>query len=276
MVKLLRDSLGGLLPPGQARALETGIDIIGDIAIVKLSEEARPSGPVVGDAIMASMKNVKAVFDQEGGLEGDFRLRRLRHVAGEDRTLTLHKENLLRFMVDVEKCYFSPRLSTERARIADLVEDGEVVLNMFAGVGPYSITIAKRKRAEVYSNELNETAYRLHLENNKLNKVEARVKMLNLDAAVLPDHLKARFDRILMPHPSQSDRFLETARGLLKEGGWIHYYRHVSGADAGEARANLNLELRRILGDGASFTSRKVREIGPHYIELVADIQARA
>ena len=276
MVKLLRDSLGGLLPPGQARALETGIDIIGDIAIVKLNEEARASGPVVGEAIMASMKNVKAVFDQEGGLEGDFRLRRLRHIAGEDRTLTLHRENMLRFMVDVEKCYFSPRLSTERARIADLVEDGEVVLNMFAGVGPYSITIAKRKKAEVYSNELNETAYRLHLENNKLNKVEARVRMLNLDAMALPEHLKVRFDRILMPHPSQSDRFLGTARGLLREGGWIHYYRHVSGADVEEARANLNADLRRILGDRASFTSRKVREIGPHYIELVADIQATA
>ena len=66
MVKLLRDSLGGLLPPGQARALETGIDIIGDIAIVKLGEEAKECGPVVGEAIMASMKNVKAVFDQEG------------------------------------------------------------------------------------------------------------------------------------------------------------------------------------------------------------------
>ena len=102
------------------------------------------------------------------------------------------------------------------------------------------------------------------------------MKTLNLDAMVLPDHLKVRFDRILMPHPSQSDRFLGTARALLKEGGWIHYYRHVSGADIEEARANLNAELGRTLGDGASFTSRKVREIGPHYIELVADIQANA
>ncbi len=87
------DSLGGVLPPGQARALETGIDIIGDIAIVKLGEEAKEPGPVVGEAILASMKNVKAVFDQEGGLEGDFRLRRLRLIAGENRTLTLHREN---------------------------------------------------------------------------------------------------------------------------------------------------------------------------------------
>jgi tRNA (guanine37-N1)-methyltransferase len=272
LAKFLRDSLSGVLPPGQIRAVETGIDVIGDIAIVKLGEEAREAGPLVGGAIMETMRNVKAVFDQEGGLEGDYRLRRLRHIAGERRTLTLHRENGLRFMVDVEKCYFSPRLSTERARIADLVVEGEV-LNMFAGVGPYSITIAKRRKAEVHSNELNETAYRLHLENNKLNKVEPRTHMLNEDAMGLAESLRTRFDRILMPHPSQSDRFLGTAKRLLKEeGGWVHYYRHVSGADAEEASGRLGEELRGILGDGAVFTSRKVREIGPHYIELVADI----
>jgi len=82
-----------------------------------------------------------------------------------------------------------------------------------------------------------------------------------------------RFDRILMPHPSQSDRYLGAARKLLKgDGGWVHYYRHLSGANVGEARARLEEELGRILGAGVVFTSRKVREIGPHYIELVADI----
>ncbi len=63
---------------------------------------------------MAAMKNVKGVFDQEGGIEGDFRLGNLRHLAGEERTITIHRENGLRLRVDVETCYFSPRLSTER------------------------------------------------------------------------------------------------------------------------------------------------------------------
>jgi len=219
------------------------------------------------------MKNVRAVYDQVGGLEGDFRVRRLRHLAGEERTLTLQRENGLRFRVDVQTCYFSPRLSTERARIADLVGDGEVVLNMFAGVGPYSITIAKRRRVTVFSNELNESAYRLHLENNSLNKVEAKMRMSNLDAAELPGKIGERFDRILMPHPSKSDRFLGAAVKLVKDGGWIHYYRHVSGANIAEAREALNVELRQHLGDRAVFTSRKVREIGPHYLELVADVR---
>jgi tRNA (guanine37-N1)-methyltransferase len=218
------------------------------------------------------MKHVKAVFDQEGGLEGDFRLRRLRHIAGEERTLTMHKENQLRLMVDVEKCYFSPRLSTERLRVSDLTAEGEMVLNMFAGVGPYSITIAKRKKATVYSCELNTYAYELHVKNNALNKVEGRVRMFNEDASKLPDILDERFDRILMPHPSQSDRFLPAALRLARPGGWIHYYRHVSGYDLSEADEVIGAELHEILGEGPTFKTRKVREIGPRYLELVADI----
>jgi tRNA (guanine37-N1)-methyltransferase len=272
VAKLLRKALEGTLRPDQARAVETGVDIIGDIAIVKLAEPAKEHGKIVGDAILASMKNVKAVYDQEGGLEGDFRLRRLRHLAGEERTLTMHRENGLRFMVDVERCYFSPRLSTERMRIADLAEAGEKVLNMFAGVGPYSITLVKKKRVEVWSCELNEVAYKLHVENNGLNKVETLIRMYNEDAARLPESVGGKFDRILMPHPSQSDRFIPVALGMIKPGGWIHYYRHHSGADVEEAQSRLNEELRGLLGDGPKYTSRRVREIGPHFVELVADI----
>ncbi len=272
MAKILRKALEGQLKPEQVRAIETGIDVIGDIAIVKLAEPVKEQGALVGEAVLRSAKNVKAVFDQEGGLEGDFRLRRLRHLAGEDRTLTMHRENGLRFMVDVEKCYFSPRLSTERMRIADLTEGGEKVLNMFAGVGPYSITLAKKKGIEVWSCELNEVAYRLHLENNALNKVEPLMHMLNQDAARLPESVVVRFDRILMPHPSQSNRFLPEALKMVRKGGWIHYYRHHSGADVAEAQGRLGEELTEILGGGAEYASRRVREIGPHYVELVADI----
>jgi tRNA (guanine37-N1)-methyltransferase len=273
VAKLLRRSLEGLLKPEQASAVETGIDVIGDIAIVKLPEPVKDQGALVGEAILASMKNVKSVFDQEGGLEGDFRLRRLRLLAGEERTLTMHRENGLRFMVDVERCYFSPRLSTERMRIADLTGSAERVLNMFAGVGPYSITLARKKRVEVWSCELNEVAYRLHLENNKLNKVEHLMHMLNQDAAQISGSVEVRFDRVLMPHPSQSNRFLPEALEMVKRGGWIHYYRHHSGADVAEAQARLGEELGEMLGDGAEYTSRRVRAIGPHYVELVADIR---
>jgi len=274
VAKLLQKTLGGVLPPDQVRALETGIDIIGDIAIVKLGESVKGQGRVVGEAILSSMKNVKAVYDQEGGLEGDFRLRKLRYIAGERRTLTMHRENQLRFLVDVEKCYFSPRLSTERLRVTELAQTGETVLNMFAGVGPFSNTLSKKKRVRVYSNELNAAAYELHIRNNRLNKVEDLTTMSQMDAARLPDSVDTSFDRVLMPHPSQSEKFLAAAMEMVKPGGWIHYYRHVSGYDLEEAEKELSRELKHILGNEVVFSSRKVREIGPRYLELVADIQA--
>jgi len=274
VAKFLRKALEGALKREQAAAVETGVDVIGDIAIVKLPDPVKSQGRVIGEAILSSMNNVRAVFDQEGALEGEFRLRRLKHLAGEERTLTMHRENGLRLMVDVERCYFSPRLSTERMRIAELAEEGEKVLNMFAGVGPFSIILAKRKKTRVWSWELNGAAYELHLENNRLNKVEHLMTMFNQDAAELAGSLMVQFDRILMPHPSRSDTYLDLAKKLVRPEGWIHYYRLLSGANVVEAKVALSEELRTILGDDAEFSSRKLREIGPHYMELVADIHA--
>ncbi len=276
LVRLLQKSLEGVLSEREARAVETGIDIIGDIAIVKLDDSVKGQGGRVGAAILASMKNVKAVFDQEGGLEGDFRLRKLRYIAGEQRTLTVHRENQLRFAVDVEKCYFSPRLSTERLRVVEMTRPQELVLNMFAGVGPYSNTLSKKRGATLYSNELNGVAFQLHLRNNKMNKVEGLTTTLNEDARRLPEVLDIKFDRVLMPHPSQSHRFLETAAKMTRGNGWVHYYRHVSGYDYGEAERELSREVSGILGTGVRFSVRKVREVGPRYLELVADIQVAA
>jgi tRNA (guanine37-N1)-methyltransferase len=257
---------------GELSSFESGIDVIGDIAIVKLRPGAGGNEGALAEAILGEMKSVKCVYGQEGAIEGDFRLRKLRHLGGEERTTTLHKENGLRLKLDVETCYFSPRLSTERLRIADQVKEGEKVLNMFAGVGPYSILIAKKTK--VWSCELNDAAFRFHLENNKLNKVEGRVEMVDGDAMSLPDELKGEggFDRIVMPHPSQSNLFLPTALSMLAPGGVIHYYRHMTGEDESESGENLRREVEGIAAGTLVGRVRRVRVIGPRYIELVADL----
>jgi tRNA (guanine37-N1)-methyltransferase len=212
------------------------------------------------------------VFEQEGGIEGDFRLRKLRHLGGEDRTLTVHRENGCAFKVDVARCYFSPRLATERLRVADQAAEGESVLNMFAGVGPFSVVVAKRKQARVLSCELNAFACSLHEENDRANRVDRLVKVVNADAARLPRLTRRRFDRILMPHPSQSDRFLPVALALARRGATIHYYRHVLGTDEREAAKNLDAELGGLLPGRAEYIARRVREVGPRWIEMAADI----
>jgi tRNA (guanine37-N1)-methyltransferase len=248
--------------------------VVGDIAIVKLRPGSGGSRADLAEAIMEEMKNVKCVYGQEGGIEGDFRLRRLRHLGGEERTTTVHRENGLRLKLDVQTCYFSPRLSTERLRVANEVGEGERVLNMFAGVGPYSILIAKK--ALVWSCELNEAAFAYHVENNRLNKVERRVEMLQGDAIELPKRLEGEepFDRILMPHPSQSNLFLPAALSMAARGGVVHYYRHVSGEDEEEAEESLREELRRVAPQAGVSSVRRVRVVGPRYVELVARLVA--
>ena len=78
-------------------------------------------------------------------MKGEFRTRDLEIIAGDDKTETEYKESGCRFIVDVRKAFFSPRLSSERMRISELVNDGEVIVNMFGGIGMFSIIAAKRK-----------------------------------------------------------------------------------------------------------------------------------
>ena len=247
---------------------------MGDIAIVRLGSFTRSEKTRVASGLLSSLKKVKVVVEQEGGIEGDFRLRMLRHLAGERRTLTLHRENGCSFKVDVAKCYFSPRLSTERLRVAKMVKPKERVLNMFAGVGPYSIPIAKLRGARVTSCELNGYAADLHVENDRINKVEGLVEVIKGDAGGLPKRTDGKFDRVLMPHPSEANKFLPTALELVERRGVIHYYRHVLGRDGAEASLALEEELEGLLPRRTKHSIRKVREVGPRWVELCAEIRA--
>jgi tRNA (guanine37-N1)-methyltransferase len=261
---------------GVRRQPSTGVDVIGDIAIVRLSGFTRKEKKGIARSLLDQVKNVRGVFEQEEGIEGEYRLRKLKHLAGEEKTLTLHRENGCAFKVDVTKCYFTPRLSTERLRVAGLVKPRERVLNMFAGVGSFSIPIAKIAGAKVVSCELSGYACELHQENNRLNKTEGLIKVLNGDAAELPKEMDSKFDRIIMPHPSQAHKFLPAAVEMSKKGGRIHYYRHVLGRNETEASAALDAELSELLPAGATHTTRRVRGVGPRWVELVADIRLRA
>ncbi|MGD0145614.1 MAG: class I SAM-dependent methyltransferase family protein [Nitrososphaerales archaeon] len=256
--------------------VSTGVDVVGDIAIVRLPELSAAEKRRLARALTKEVKNVKCVYEQEGGIEGEFRLRKLKHIAGEKRTLTLHRENGCVFRVDVARCYFSPRLSTERLAIAGKVASRERVLNMFAGVGPFSITVAKKAGARVTSCEINKYACDLHEENDRLNKVQDKVRVIRGDAAELPAREKKCFDRVLMPHPSQADMFLPVALAMAKKRATIHYYRHVLGRSEDEASARMVEELSGLIPTGTRIATRRVREVGPRWLEMAADLRLPA
>ena len=130
---MLKRALEGILTNDESEELFSAFDQIGDIIVIRIPEPLLSKKKIIGETLLEKVSTAKSVFYQSSDVEGDFRTRTLELVAGDNRTETEYKEFGCRFVVDVEKAFFSPRLSTERERIASLVQDGEIVINMFGG-----------------------------------------------------------------------------------------------------------------------------------------------
>ncbi|MCL2287652.1 MAG: class I SAM-dependent methyltransferase family protein, partial [Candidatus Bathyarchaeota archaeon] len=202
-------------------------DLVGDIAVIKVPRDDIEAAKNVADEIMKLYsRRVKAVFMQTSAVQGDFRIRQLQFLAGENRTVTFYKEHGCLFRVDVERCYLSPRLLFEHQRISNLVVQDEVVVNMFSGVGCFSILIAKRSGSKVYSIDINPVAYECMQENVQLNHVSNNVLPLLGDSKeIIALQLHGVADRVLMPLPELAFEYLPYALMALKpSGGWIHLF----------------------------------------------------
>jgi tRNA (guanine37-N1)-methyltransferase len=222
--KRLRETLSTVLSSEDLRTVYSSFDVVGDIAIFRLSCASSANAQSIAKAIMGVHRNVKTVLLQTSSVAGDFRLRRLTYVAGENKTTTVHREFGCLFAVDVAKCYFSPRLSYERMRIAKLVEKGETVVNMFAGVGCFSIITAKHSAAaKVFSIDLNPAAIQFMKENIRLNRVYDIVTPLLGDSKdIINSRLQHVADHVLMPLPEKAIEYLPCAVSAPKnlEGGY--------------------------------------------------------
>lgn len=279
MPHMLKQVLGSVLTPEETAQVYSAFDQIGDIVIIKIPDELMPKKKMIAEAILSNVKTAKAVFAQVSAVKGDFRIRELEFVAGENRTLTEYKEHGCRFKVDVAKTYFSPRLSTERQRIAEMVGDNETIVNMFAGVGTYSVVIAKtNKTCRVYSIDSNAAASELDEINAKLNKVQDRVITICGDAAaVIKERLAGQADRVIMPLPERAKEFVDSAVLALKEKGIVHYFAHVK-ADNKKTGLELGLsDAREAFAkyDHQVLAVRVVREVGPRIYQIVADVLIR-
>jgi tRNA (guanine37-N1)-methyltransferase len=279
--KRLKTLLSEVLPPEEISHIYNSYDIVGDIAIIRLTEESRKYSQIIADTIMKVHKNVRTVLAQTSSVHGDYRLRKLEHIAGEKRTTTVHRESGCLFLVDVDKCYFSPRLFYERMRIAKLVRDGETVVNMFAGVGCFSLVIAKHSNAaKIYSIDINPIAVQYMRENVKLNRAFGRVIPIKGDAKeIILKMLHGVADRVLMPLPEKALEYMPYALLALKEGGgWIHYYdfEHASKGENAVEKVKLKV-AQRLKSLGVRFEipfGRIVRTTGPNWYQIVLDIKA--
>jgi tRNA (guanine37-N1)-methyltransferase len=279
--KRRRKKLSCFLSSEDAGKVYNSYDIIGNIAIIRTPFASVKIAQSAAKAIMGVNKNVKTVLAQESPVTGDFRLRRLTHVAGENKTSTIHKESGCLFSVDVAKCYFSPRLSHERSRIAGLVKPKETVVNMFAGVGCFSIIIAKQSNAsKVFSIDVNPEAVQFMQETIRLNRVYAKViPLLGDSKEIINSRLQRVADRVLMPLPEKASEYLPYAVSALKaSGGWIHYYDFEHAEKTESPAEKTKLKVAEKLGRlGVAFKmphSHVVRSTGPNWYQVVLDIHA--
>ena len=219
----LRDALRGKFSDEEIASMVSSFDIIGDIAIIQIPYSLEGRSKEIADALMEVHKNVKVVCQKVGARQGVYRVAPLKVISGENRFVTTYREHGVRMKVDVLKAYFSPRLATERKRIADLVEPGEIVSVFFAGVGPFPLVIAKYKKADVYAVEINPYAYSLMVENVKMNKLVGRIFPILGDVRDVIDELPMS-DRVLMPLPGSADKFLDCAFKILNPDGHLHFY----------------------------------------------------
>ena len=280
MRKKLRKKLSNTLSSEELNLICNSFDIIGDIAIIKMPNGNIVNAEKVANQLMATHRNVKTVFNQTSPFSGDFRVRELRFLAGENKTITKCKESGCVFAVDVEKCYFSPRLSHERLRIANLVRGGETVVNMFSGVGCFSILIAKTvDQTTVFSIDINPIAVQFMEENVRINRVYTKIIPLLGDSKyIINAQLQRKADRVLMPLPEKALEYLPYAVSALKKtGGWIHYYdfQHAAGDEKPVEKTKLKVAQKLdSLGVGYFFAfSRVVRSTGPNWYQTALDIQ---
>jgi len=272
---MLKRALESVLSEKESAEIFSAFDQIGDIIIVRIPDLLLGKKEIIGKTLLEQIKNANTVFCQSSPVEGDFRIRDLEFLAGENKTQTEYKEFGCRFLVDVEKVFFSPRLSTERNRIADLVEDEETVINMFGGIGMFSIMAAKKKKCTVYNIDINPDAAKLCEKNISLNKLAGNVISLHGDATqIINEKLKGKGDRILMLLPERSDEFLDSAISAAKKNGIIHYYSHIH-ADKKTLAPKLSekhfLEITPVKSE--ILYSRMVRAVGPRYYQTVVDVR---
>ncbi|MHA1187451.1 MAG: hypothetical protein ACTSSK_11365, partial [Candidatus Heimdallarchaeota archaeon] len=110
-------------------------DTIGDIVIIEIPEELHDKRIKIGQALLKANTSVKSVYAKTGNVEGVNRIRPVEYLVGEKKTKTIYIEHGIRLAVDIKKAYFSPRLSTEHARIAQQVSDNEIIVDLFCGIG---------------------------------------------------------------------------------------------------------------------------------------------
>ncbi len=190
-----------------------------DVIVVRLSEEARRFGAAIGSALAETL-DARTVVEDLSGIHGVLRTPEVRVLWGRGMEV-VHREGGVRYMFDVATIMFSSGNLPERTSIASKVRDGAVVVDLFAGIGYFTLPIAVHGGASrIYACELNPVAYHYLLENLRLNRVGNVVPLLGDCRETAPSGVA---DVVLLGHFSAAE-YLDVAFRALRGGGLLVYH----------------------------------------------------
>ena len=261
--------------------MKKGYELIGSkekaVAILEIREEEKDKELSIAKKLLEENKFIASVIRKDSKRIGEFRNRKYTLLAGSENTEVIHKEHGFVLKLDPQKTYFSSREGTERQRIAKQVKPNEIVMVMFAGIGPYAVAIGKKQPnvKKIISIEINPNAVDFMKYNIRANKLSHKIIPILGDVKKVSDEWFGKCDRIVMPLPLHSADFLEIAAKCAKKGGVIHFYSWGNKADGSifaaprkiidEKLKNLNVKYK-IIGE------RKVLPYAPGRYKVCIEI----
>lgn len=276
MAGKLKDILSKKLTKKELALVPSSFDMVGNVIIFSdFPKELGKKEKIIGNAILMSFKHFKSVFKKTRKYSGKFRTPKLKLLAGIGDKETIHRENGVKVRLNVEKVYFSARLSEERKRILEKIKNNEMVLVMFSGVGIYPLVMAKNSTVkEIYGIEINPMAHKYAMENLKLNKI-SNVKLFLGDVKRILPKINNKFDRIIMPLPKGAENFLNLALSKIKTNGAIHFYSFAEENSYGKIKKTINEECKKSKKQCKILDIAKCGQFSPGVYRVCVDFKVK-
>lgn len=219
---------------GDENGVMVSFETVGHIAHLNLPTERLWAKDIIAKILLDKHKHIRTVVNKTKGVDNQFRTMDLELLGGEDNLVTVQHENGYSFKIDFRNVYWNSRLIQERERLSDSFIRGDIVVDMFAGVGPFAV-YAGAKGCLVFANDLNPIGTAYIDINASLNKLSNLIHSYNMDAREFARHVAGLGimdkavtkynDHLLNPDakihfvmnlPKDAIEFLDVFAGLLK------------------------------------------------------------
>eukprot|EP01080_Neovahlkampfia_damariscottae_P008151 gene8151-12612_t len=254
--------------PKEIKEVPSSFESVGHIAHLNLNNELLPFKKSIGEVILDKNPAIKTVINKEGIIDSTFREFKMELISGLNKFDVDLKEHGIRFKFNYSEVYWNSRLSTEHQRLLKYFKKTDIVCDMFAGIGPFVLPVAKKVQCKCYANDLNPNSFKYLKQNSKLNKVENYINCYNLDGREFVKSLienDIKFNHVIMNLPKTAVEFLDVFVNLLPnsyEKVMIHCY-SFSSKENGENL--LKEEIEKILGNEIEYIEiYNVRDISPN------------